>query len=77
MTSDADEIWVPIESVRMEDAVITTVLDNDHAWRVAKRVCEGDSQAGSVYALYKHADDPTPAIREPEGTLIRVIRKSV
>lgn len=77
MNRDSDEIQVPIESVHVGDAVITTVFGRDHAWPVAKKVREGDSQFGSVYALYKHADDPTPAIREPEGMFIRVIRRPI
>lgn len=75
MSNDADETQAPIETVRSGDIAITTSHTGDHAWRVSKVRCEGDSRSGSVYALYKFTDDPTPAIREREGTLIRVIRR--
>lgn len=77
MTNNAGETIVPIELAHVGDAAISTVFGRDYAWPIAKKVCEGISQVGSVYALYKFADDPTPAIRETEGTLIRIIRSSI
>jgi hypothetical protein len=70
-----DIVQVPIESVTVGDFVVPEPRGS--AWRVGKIEREGIDRLGFAVALFAFPDDPTPAMREREGTIVRCIRRPV